>query len=124
MVTDRGEITADAYVMAAGVDAPALLRPLGIKLPIRPVKGYSATLAAMDGDDVPRVPIIDEERKVVITRLGQRLRLAGTAEFAGMDREIAPRRVDIVIRQALSNFPGFAARVDGAAPSTGPASGP
>ncbi|WP_440996631.1 D-amino acid dehydrogenase [Arhodomonas sp. SL1] len=112
VVTDRGEITADAYVMAAGVDAPALLRPLGIKLPIRPVKGYSATLAADDGDDVPRVPIIDEERKVVITRLGQRLRLAGTAEFAGMDREIVSRRVDIVIRQALSNFPGFAARVD------------
>lgn len=112
VVTDAGEYTADAYVVATGVDAPELLRPLGIRLPIRPVKGYSATLPADDGDDVPRVPIIDEARKVVITRLGNRFRVAGTAEFAGLDRGIRERRVEIVLNQALSNFPRYAARAD------------
>jgi len=112
VVTERETLTADRYVLAAGVDAPRLARPLGVKLPIEPVKGYSATLPVDDGDDVPRVPLIDEEHAVVITRLGNRLRIAGTAEFAGFDRKIRPHRVEIVARQALSNFPSLAGRVD------------
>ncbi|MFB4203934.1 D-amino acid dehydrogenase 1 [wastewater metagenome] len=112
VVTDRDTLTADAYVLASGVDAPAHVRPLGVNLPIRPVKGYSATLP-VDGDaGAPRVPIIDEGNKVVITRLGERLRVAGTAEFAGMDRSVRERRVEIVVRQALSNFPAYASRVE------------
>ncbi|KAB7627270.1 D-amino acid dehydrogenase [Alkalilimnicola sp. S0819] len=110
VITDRGELSADAYVMAAGVDAPALLRPLGLRLPIQPVKGYSATLPADEGEDVPRMPIIDEAQKVVITPLGQQLRIAGMAEFAGMDRTIHAHRVKTLIRQSLANFPAFAAR--------------
>lgn len=112
VVTERETLTADRYVLAAGVDAPRLVRPLGLRLPIEPVKGYSATLPVDDGPDVPRVPVIDEQHQVVITRLGARLRVAGTAEFAGHDRTIRPRRVEIVLRQALSNFPSLAARVD------------
>ncbi len=112
VVTERETLTADRCVLAAGVDAPRLARPLGLRLPIEPVKGYSATLAVDDDADVPRVPVIDEQHQVVITRLGDRLRVAGTAEFAGHDRTIRPRRVEIVLRQALSNFPGLAARID------------
>lgn len=115
VVTDRETLTADRYVLAAGVDAPRLARPLGLRLPIEPVKGYSATLPVDDGADVPRVPLIDEEHAVVITRLGNRLRIAGAAEFAGFDRSIHDRRVQIVARQALSNFPSLAGRVDAAA---------
>lgn len=112
VVTDRETLTADRYVLAAGVDAPRLARPLGVRLPIEPVKGYSATLPVDDGADVPQVPLIDEEHAVVITRLGDRLRIAGTVEFAGFDRRIRERRVEIVTRQALSNFPSLAGRVD------------
>ncbi len=112
VITDRDSLTADRYVVAAGVDAPRLLRPLGLRLPIEPVKGYSATIPVDDGADVPRVPLIDEAHQVVATRLGERLRVAGTAEFAGYDRSIRPHRVDIVARQALSNFPELAARID------------
>lgn len=112
VVTDHDELIADRYVIATGVDAPRLLRPLGLRLPIEPVKGYSATIPVDDGADVPRVPLIDEEHRVVITRLGGRLRVAGTAEFAGFDRAIRPRRVEIVLRQALSNLPALAGRID------------
>ncbi|MDX1609842.1 MAG: D-amino acid dehydrogenase [Halofilum sp. (in: g-proteobacteria)] len=112
VVTDRGTLTADRYVLAAGVDAPRLARPLRLRLPLEPIKGYSATLPVADAADVPRVPLIDEEHKVVISRLGDRLRVAGMAEFAGFDREIRPRRVEIVLRQALTNFPALAERVD------------
>ncbi len=99
-------------MLAAGVDAPVLARPLGVRLPIKPVKGYSATLPVADHPGVPATPIIDEGQKVVITRLGERLRVAGTAEFAGYDRSIRQRRVEIVVRQALANFPRYAGSVD------------
>lgn len=111
-LTDHDTIPADACVLAAGVDAPALARPLGLRLPIEPVKGYSVTLPVDNGPDVPRVPLIDEAHRVVISRLGDRLRIAGTAEFAGFTRAIRPRRVETMLRQALSNLPAVAARVD------------
>lgn len=110
--TDRGELTADRYVLATGVDAPHMVRHLGVRLPIRPVKGYSATLPAEGHPGVPDVPIIDETSKVVLTRLGDRLRVAGTAEFAGLDRTIRPNRVNSVIRQSLATLPRYAKTVD------------
>lgn len=112
VVTDRDVIQADRYVLAAGVDAPALARPLGLRLPIEPAKGYSVTLPVDDGPDVPRMPLIDEAHRVVITRLGGRLRIAGTVEFAGFDRTIRLPRVEVVQRQGLSNLPSLAARLD------------
>jgi D-amino-acid dehydrogenase len=90
----------------------ALARPLGLRLPIEPAKGYSVTLPVDDGPDVPRMPLIDEAHRVVITRLGGRLRIAGTVEFAGFDREIRGRRVEVVRRQGLSNLPSLDARLD------------
>lgn len=112
VVTDRGTLTADRYVLAAGVDAPLLAKPLGVRLPIKPVKGYSATLNVAGLPGAPTMPIIDEGRKLVITRLGGRLRVAGTAEFAGYDYTVHRARVEAVLRQALLNLPTLAATVD------------
>ena len=112
LLTSRGERQADYYVLAAGADAPLLAKPLGIDLPIRPVKGYSASLRTTGCSGVPRIPIIDERHKVVMTQLGERLRIAGTAEFAGYDYRIREQRVRTIIEQALSNLPQLAATVD------------
>ncbi len=112
VITDRGRLTADRYVLAAGVDAPLLSKQVGYKLPIRPVKGYSATLPVDGCDAAPRVPIIDEGRKLVITRLGERVRMAGFAEFTGYDRGIRHDMVAAVAREGLKSFPRFAAAVD------------
>lgn len=112
VLTSRGARQADCFVLAAGVDAPLLAKPLGIRLPIRPVKGYSATLPVAGCPGVPQVPIIDDRHKVVMTRLGDRLRIAGTAEFAGYDHSIREPRVRAVIGQALANLPQLAAAVD------------
>lgn len=118
VLTSRGAQQADCYVLASGVDAPLLAKPLGIHLPIRPVKGYSATLPVAGCPGVPQVPIIDDRHKVVMTRLGERLRVAGTAEFAGYDRSIREARVRTIIGQALANLPQLASTVDRTRAST------
>lgn len=105
IVTDRGRVSADCYVLAAGGDAPLLARRLGIELPIRPVKGHSATLTMGATQGLPSIPIIDGDRKIVITRLGRRLRIAGGAEFAGHDRSIPAPRVRRLVEQVLTDFP-------------------
>ncbi len=112
VVTDRETLRADRYLVAAGVDAPALVRPLGVRLPVEPIKGYSLTLPVDRGSDVPRVPIIDPGHQVVLTSLAGRLRLTGIAEFAGHDRRVDPARTRTVFDQALSNLPELRARVD------------
>jgi D-amino-acid dehydrogenase len=78
--TDRGSVAGDAYVVALGSYAPLLLRRIGIRIPVYPVKGYSITVPLVDGDAAPVSTVMDETRKVAITRLGDRIRAAGTAE--------------------------------------------
>ena len=97
--TDQGPIAADAVVLASGPEAPELLRPLGVRLPIEPVKGYSVTLDNHALDTPLRLPLIDDFHKVVATPLGSRLRVAGTAEFTGLDRSITPARIQLLLRQ-------------------------
>lgn len=97
--TARGPLQADAVVLANAIDAPRLLRGLGPRLPIAPVKGYSITcLPAESGEtaDMPpplRVPVVDDALHAAVTPLGRALRIAGTAEFAGPDASIAPERI-------------------------------
>jgi len=67
--------------VAAGVDSAALLEPLGVPVPLYPVKGYSATLQIIDDQKAPRAALMDEALKTAITRLGPNLRIAGTAEL-------------------------------------------
>ena len=77
-------LTADTYVAALGSYTPLLLRPLGLRLPVYPAKGYSATIALDDDSIAPSVSLTDDQHRLVFSRLGGRLRVAGTAEFAGI----------------------------------------
>ncbi len=91
--TDRGAVTGDAYVMALGSFSPILLRTIGITVPIYPVKGYSITLPVTDAAMAPVSTVMDETYKVAITRLGERIRVGGTAELAGYSARLrGPRR--------------------------------
>ncbi len=105
-VTDRGEIAADAFVAAAGSITPTLLKPLGLRAPIYPAKGYSVTIPVTNPAAAPEVSIIDDEVKMVYSRLGDRLRAAGTAEFSGYDETVTPARARFLLDKAMGLFPG------------------
>lgn len=109
--TTRGPMAADAVVLASGFAAPALLRRLGLRLPVAPVKGYSLTLDLPESSR-PRLPIIDDANKVVLTPLGGRLRLAGTAEFTGADLRMNASRAENVLAQCRRTLPRLPERVD------------
>lgn len=84
--------TADHYVLALGSYSPQLLRPLGIKAPIYPLKGYSLTIPISDPALAPTSTILDETYKVAVTRFDNRIRVGGMAEIAGFDLTLNPRR--------------------------------
>jgi len=90
--TDAGIVTADAYVCALGSYAPLLVKPLGIDLPVYPVKGYSITVPITDAARAPESTIMDETHKVAVTRLGDRIRVGGTAELAGYSLKLREAR--------------------------------
>lgn len=90
--TDAGELRADRYLLALGSYSPQLLRPLGIDIPVYPVKGYSLTVPITDPAAAPESTIMDETHKVAVTRLGDRIRVGGTAELAGYDLTLRPAR--------------------------------
>lgn len=95
------EIPAELVVLAAGVWSSTLAAPLGLRIPMQPAKGYSATVPiAPASTGVPRVPIIVMGRRVVITPLGDRLRFGGTLELAGLKPGINPIRYQAVLRAA------------------------
>ncbi len=98
-------LTADAYVVALGSYSPLLLKPLGIRLPVYPAKGYSATLQLADGERAPSVSLTDDERKLVFSRLGNRLRIAGTAEFNGYNLELNEVRCQALLQRTRQLFP-------------------
>jgi D-amino-acid dehydrogenase len=105
VLTDRGSLRADAYVLACGSYSPGFLRPLGIDLRVYPVKGYSITMPLVNAAAAPRATITDETYKTVITRLGDRLRAAGTAELAGYDLRLRPGRIATLKHVVRSLFP-------------------
>ena len=90
--TDAGIFRADAYVMALGSHSPLMLKPLGIRIPVYPVKGYSITVPITDAAAAPESTIMDETHKVAVTRLGDRIRVGGTAELAGYSLELRESR--------------------------------
>ena len=93
---------ADACVVALGSYSPLLLAPLGIRIPVYPLKGYSITLETTEG---PTVSLTDEAAKIVVSRLGNRLRAAGTAELTGYDTSVNPARCDAILRRIRTLFP-------------------
>lgn len=90
--TDEGLVEADAFVVAMGSYSPLLLRQLGIKAPVYPIKGYSLTIPIRDEGGAPVSTVMDETYKVAITRLGNRIRVGGTAEIAGYDLALRESR--------------------------------
>lgn len=103
--TSAGLLQADCYVLALGSYSPLLVRPLGIRLPIYPVKGYSLTLPITDETRAPVSTILDESYKVAITRLGNRIRVGGTAELSGYNRRLHPARRATLEHSLHSLFP-------------------
>ena len=98
-------LTADAYVVALGSYSPLLLKSLAINLPVYPAKGYSATLPLRDGTPAPTVSITDDEHRLVYSRLGNRLRIAGTAEFNGYNLDLNPVRCESLMQRTRQLFP-------------------
>ncbi len=84
--------TADHYVVALGSYSPQLLAPLGMQLPVYPLKGYSLTLPITNAAMAPNSTILDESYKIAITRFADRIRVGGMAEVAGFDLSLEPRR--------------------------------
>ncbi|MBL8485367.1 MAG: D-amino acid dehydrogenase [Rhodocyclaceae bacterium] len=99
----RGQFRADAFVCALGPFSALLAARYGERLPIYPVKGYSVTLPAAGG--APRVSITDESRRIVLSRLGDRLRIAGMAELDGFNLAVDPRRAGAILSRARELFP-------------------
>lgn len=98
-------LQADAYVLALGSFTPALAAPLGLSCPVWPAKGYSATFRLLDPDAAPMVSLVDQESKIVFSRLGDRLRMAGTAEIGGYSRALDTGRCNQLVEQARALFP-------------------
>ena len=96
----------DAIVVALGAYSRELLLPLGIHLPLYPGKGYSGTYRIVDPSRAPTVSVTDDAYKIAATRLGDRLRVAGTAELSGFSRDLNPARCAALTRRARELFPG------------------
>lgn len=110
VVTSAGRLPVSGVVLALGSFSPGLARSLGFRLPIYPAKGYSITLPLpgpeqADAPGAPMVSVTDDEHKIVSSRLGARLRVAGTAELAGWSPDLDPRRANVVLRHAQALFP-------------------
>ena len=107
--TERTEVLhADAYLVCLGSYSPLLLRSLGVHLNLYPAKGYSATLPDRDPAKSYSVSLTDSEFKIVFSRLGDRLRVAGTAEFNGYDTTLNPVRCRMLVRRLQQLCPGAA----------------
>ena len=100
------QLRADAYVLAMGSQSPLHAQSLGIALPIYPAKGYSVTMPVKDPAKAHQVSLTDDEYKLVFSRLGDRLRIAGTAEMNGYDRDLNHVRCEAIVKRVEQLFPG------------------
>lgn len=98
-------LNADAFVVAMGSYATPFLKPIGVKLMIYPTKGYSATFPVINSEAAPFVSLIDVGQKLVFSRLGDRLRVGGTAELNGYSRVLNEVRCDMLLRRTRELFP-------------------
>lgn len=105
IVTDQGRLQADAYLLALGSHSPKLLSPLGIEIPVYPVKGYSLTVPITDAGGAPESTVMDETHKVAVTRLGDRIRVGGTAELAGYTLQLHEARRRTLMHVVGDLFP-------------------
>jgi len=98
LVSARDRFVADRYVIAAGSYSSPLLRPLGVALPVEPAKGYSITINNCQSQRILNVPVIDDQLHAAVVPLAGTIRVAGTAEFAGFDLALRPRRIRNLLR--------------------------
>ena len=106
--TSQGDIEADAFVMALGIDSLEALRDVGISAPLYPINGYSLTVPVAPNHKPPRISITDAHNKVVYALLGDRLRAAGMADLTGLKSRPDPERLALLMRQAEATFPDAA----------------
>jgi D-amino-acid dehydrogenase len=104
--TDAGTVTGDAYLVAMGSFSPKLVAPLGMRVPVYPVKGYSITVPIVDEARAPVSTLLDESYKVAITRLGDRIRVGGMAEISGFNNDLPEARRATLEYSLGSLFPG------------------
>jgi D-amino-acid dehydrogenase len=104
-LADGERMAADAFVLALGSYSPLLLRRLGLSIPVYPAKGYSVTIPLAPEAPAPVVSLTDDGAKLVYSRLGERLRVAGTAEFSGHDTTLRPERIAPILRRIRAIFP-------------------
>jgi D-amino-acid dehydrogenase len=105
VATSAGLLQADAYVLALGSWSSRLAAPLGISLPVYPVKGYSITVPIKDASGAPESTVMDESYKVAITRLGNRIRVGGTAEISGYSSKLYDARRATLDHSLTELFP-------------------
>ncbi|QQO23893.1 D-amino acid dehydrogenase [Bradyrhizobium diazoefficiens] len=105
VATSAGLLQADAYVLALGSWSSRLVAPLGISLPVYPVKGYSITVPTKDTTGAPESTVMDESYKVAITRLGNRIRVGGTAEISGYSDKLYDARRATLDHSLTDLFP-------------------
>ena len=105
VVTDQGVLTADAYVAALGSYTETMLKPIGVDPHIFPTKGYSVTVPTEGRNGAPTTSITDHDNRIVFSRLGDRMRVAGTAEFAGYDARLNEERARVILELARRQFP-------------------
>ena len=94
--TNRGEFDSDSYVVALGSYSSKILSKIGINIPVYPVKGYSITLPVLNNEDAPQSTIIDDTFKIGITRLGNNIRVAGTAHITGYNLELREKSLSLL----------------------------
>lgn len=102
---DYEQIQADAFVIALGAYSPLLLAPLGVPCHVYPAKGYSATFSLTDPEAAPQANLSDIENRLVYTRSGSQLRVAGLAELSGYSRGLSTKRCNMMVKQAKVLFP-------------------
>jgi D-amino-acid dehydrogenase len=105
VVTDAGDMRADAYLVALGSYSPLLLKQVGVRVPVYPVKGYSITVPITDASGAPESTVMDETHKVAVTRLGDRIRVGGTAELAGYTLKLHDARRHTLEHVVTDLFP-------------------
>jgi D-amino-acid dehydrogenase len=106
--TSAGRLSADAFVLAAGIQSRTLAATADISLPLYPLKGYSLTAPVRAIDVAPEISVTDFERKVLYARIGDKLRVAAMVDMVGEDLTLEPRRVDGLVRQVRETMPDAA----------------
>ena len=106
--TSAGMMEAEGFVVCAGSYSPRMVAGIGLKLPIQPVKGYSITVPMTEGSVMPRMALVDDARHAALTPMDGRLRVAGTAEFAGFDTRLSIGRIENLKRVVKEIFPKYA----------------